>query len=279
MFWTLISMEHGKNFRRLTLWIGLILISAFLAVSFIVENAYLADLQTQPQVHPDTIEEYKQLVTLPAALSTSLSFGASSGVLLVIIFVGTMTAQEYPWRTVNLLVGHGAPRFSLIAAKFLSFLLPVLGMVLVPLIVGGVCGGAATIHYYGGIDPTRVDFGRIGITVIGTVYSLLPYAAITFFLAVLTRSAAATIGISLGYFFILENLVALILWPLGGVWEKIGDYLPGVMAYTWISTLQASQKFNFHSAEFTSAVIGIAVYGLLFFLFSALIFRAQDLGG
>jgi ABC-type transport system involved in multi-copper enzyme maturation permease subunit len=279
MFWNLFSMEHRKIFRRLTLWIGLILLSAFLAVSFIAENVYLADLQTQPQVRPETIEEFKQLVTLPGALSTSLSFSASSGVFLVIILVGAMTAQEYPWRTVNLWVGHGAPRFSLIAAKFLSFLLPILCMVLVPLIVGGLCGGAATIYYFGRIDPARVDFGRIVAIALGTGYSLLTYAAITFFLAVLTRSAAATIGISFGYFLILENLIALVLWPLEGLWQKVGDSLPGMLASTWMMSLQESQKINIHSATFTSGVIGIAAYASVFFLLSALIFRRQDLGG
>lgn len=238
MFVNLLTMEHAKNFRRWTLRIGLILVSAILLVFFIIENAYLADLQAHPQgLNDDFLDEYKQLVTLPAILDSSLGFSISSGILLTIILVGSMTAQEYPWRTVNLWVGHGAPRTALIAAKFLSFLLPIICMVLIPVLVGIGCGALATIHYYGGIDPSRMDLGRIAIAAFGTAYSLLPYAAVTFFLAVLTRSAAATIGISFGYFLVLENLFTVVLWPLGGVWQKISNSLPGILTYTWCSAI------------------------------------------
>lgn len=51
------------------------------------------------------------------------------------------------------------------------------------------------------------------------------------------------------------------------------------MAYTWVSTLLQNLKMDFHSADFTTGVIGIAAYSLLFFLLSALVFRRQDLCG
>jgi ABC-type transport system involved in multi-copper enzyme maturation permease subunit len=282
MFLRLLSMEHIKVFRRYTLRIEIIILAALMVVTYTVNlmdnarawsgpgTAFLSDFSKEAAIAP---------YIWPNALDTFMEGNLIFGPLLVIILVGAMTAQEYSWRTVNLWVGHGSPRLAFIAAKYLAFALPILCLVLTPLAAGGAVSGIATFLLEGVTGLTRLNFMHLASMSIGFTYSLLPYAAVTFFIAVLTRSNAATLGISLGYFLVLENLLAGILPTFGSTYNEIATHLPGVLASSLGSGILGSQLFGSPVTDNTTAAIGIGIYALVFFLLSALVFRRQDLGG
>jgi ABC-2 type transport system permease protein len=278
MFWNLLSIEHTKNFRRYTLRIEMIFLCAFLVLAYIVNGIELIQLQSGDTVYQPAVEALKADMVWPQYLTICANFSTMFGGLLVIILVGAMTAQEYSWRTVSLQVGHGAPRLMLLTAKLVSFILPIFCLVVSPLVVGGIISAIATYYFHIGINLSQVDFPNLALIVIGIAYSLLPQAAFTFLLAVLTRSTAAAIGIGMGYFQILENILAVILLSLGGVGERIAYHLPGVMANNINSIIQKNPSLIAPSTDLPAAVLGVAVYSLVFFLLAALIFYRQDLG-
>jgi ABC-type transport system involved in multi-copper enzyme maturation permease subunit len=278
MFWRLLSIEHTKIFRRWTLRIELGLFLCLLTLGYIVELVTI--LQAQARGVPVSgMEGSITTVTWPFVLFNAMEGIGIFGVLFTIILVGTMTAQEYSWRTMSLWVGRGAQRFQLAAAKFVSFLLPILCIVILPVIYGGALSIPATIHFRGSFDPSHVDYFRLTQALIGMSYSLLPIAAITFFLAMLTRSTAAVIGIGLGYFLIAENLIGAILTSSGGNAEKIARYLPGVLVLRVSSVFQNGAIPSPLTSEFLLNLAGVALYTLVFFLLAAGLFHRQDLGG
>jgi ABC-2 type transport system permease protein len=278
MFWTLLSIEHTKVFRRYILRIEIILLCVFLGVVYLLNLSSFAYAQSKPE-YSSLMEEEKATITWPNFLGFSASFGSMFGAVLVIILVGGTTAQEYSSRTVSLQVGHGTPRLLFLPAKFLSFPIPIFCLVLSPVLVGGALSAAGTVYLNGGIDLSQVDFPHLAISIVGIWYSLLPCAAFTFLLAVLTRSTAAAIGIGMGYFLIAENFLAVFLMSLGNTYAVVAKHLPGMLAGNLNSIIEDSINPLMGSSPpgLTATVVGIGAYTLVFFLLSALIFRRQDL--
>src|SRR5574341_1713770 len=152
--------------------------------------------------------QMQQMVTWPVGLLTALNFsrGNSLGSLLLIILVGAVVGQEYTWRTLHLWLSHGTPRAALLIAKFAALLVPIALIVLTPVLVGGALTAYFTVALNGALDLASVDFGEVGLRILGTAYTLLPYAALAFLLAVVTRSTVAAIGGSVAYSLLIEGV-------------------------------------------------------------------------
>ncbi len=224
------------------------------------------------------------MLTWPQALLTAVQFAGASGFggMLVIILAGAVTAQEYSWRTLQLWLSRGAGRGTLLGAKFAALLLPIALFVLVPVVIVAPLTALFTVQIRGSLDAGTVNFGLVLLAMLRAGYTLLPYAALAFMLAVVTRSTVAAIGAGLGYSLLVEGMLLQIMTLFSGVAGELWKYLPaglvnGLLAAN--STGEALGKSALQPLDPVASAIGLGVYTLAFLGIALVAFRRQDLTG
>ncbi len=286
MFMRTLSIEQTKLMRRALPWVLLAVLAATTVlttgVNYLVMNNSLGS-----NLGPEMTAEVRRQVTWPGGLFSALGVagGSALGGLLVVILSGTTMAQEYTWRTLQQWLGRGVPRPLFLAAKFAALLLPILLMVLVPLFVGGLLTALVTLGVEGRLGAGEVAWSSLALRTLATAYSLLPYAALTFLLAVATRSTVAAVGIGAAYALLVEGLVLQIAALFSESLARLSLYLPAGLAQSLLQSERLVQvsvdgQAIAGGAELLSpgvAVAGIAVYTMLFLAAAIVIFRRQDL--
>ena len=114
---------------------------------------------------------------------------------------------------------------------------------------------------------------------------LLPYAALTFFLAIASRSTVVAIGGGLAFSLLIEGVFVQVVALVGGTWARIGQHLPAGLAdsLTMLNRVTDGTPSSLvpqpDVVNPQTAVLGIALYTILFVGLALLAFRRQDLGG
>lgn len=282
MFRNLLWIENRKNLRRNLLWVELILLVLFIV--FVFAGLFVA-IQGTPDgvtITDEDLAKIPQLVSWPGSLAFSLRFAAGSK-LLLIIFVGAMTASEYTWRTYQLWLSRGVPRALLLGTKFISFCLPALLTVVAALAAGALISAIFSLHLNATLFLEQINYWRLGFDIFCTAYTLLPYLAITFLLAVATRSAVAAIGGCAAYGLIVESLLDQTLILLPGRLGEVGKYLPAnlmqsVLNASWTPSALTAETMPGLLAP-NQAALGIIIWTLVSFGLALWIFRRQDFSG
>jgi ABC-type transport system involved in multi-copper enzyme maturation permease subunit len=286
MYWTmfrnLLWIENQKNLKRYLLWVELILLVVFVILVFTFLYVAIQGMPDGVTITDADLAKIPQLISWPGSLAFSLRFAAGSK-LLLIIFVGAATASEYAWRTYQLWLSRGVPRTLLLAAKFISFCLPILLVVTGALIAGGLITMIFSIHINGTLHLEQVNFWQLGLDIFRTAYTLLPYVGITFLLAIATRSAVAAIGGCTAYGLIAESFLDQILVLLPGRFGEIAKYLPAnlmqsVLSASWTSSALMDEVLSGLVTP-NQAAIGIAAWTLSLFAASLWLFKRQDFSG
>ncbi len=288
MFRNILSVENTKILKRRMLWIELGILSALIILLYTITYATL-QTRNQESMDLETRQAILMIITWPSALINSLSFGGgnSLGGLLAIVLVGTATAQEYTWRTMHLWLSRGLPRPMLMGAKFVALLVPIGLFVVTPLVIGGGLTAIFTLQIDKSLPFGQIHLWNLVMSVVRTAYTLLPYAALTFMLAIVTRSTAAAIGVSLAYTLLVEGVAGTIFTLLGGIWREIVVYLPGSLAAGLLKLNASAFSVQVVSSGNTSetikrlapvpSAIGLAVWTIIFLGLAVLAFRRQDL--
>ena len=283
MFWQILANENTKILRRRLFWVeialvALIVIGLLLALYITVEtNRNGAGLPSEERLM------LLQTVTWPGALVTVLSLTSGDGIggLFLVILIGAVTAQEYTWRTLQLWLSRGIPRSLLVMAKFSALLLSAAWIVLAALITGGAITAYFSIQSNGSLPLEQVDFLHLVMSTIRTIYTLLPYGALTFLLAVASRSTVVAISGGLAYTLLLEDVLMQVSGLLGERLSQITAYLPGSLANSLLtlnqSTILIKSSLEVGSITPLQAGIGIGVWTLFFLGLSLWIFQRQDL--
>ncbi|MCB8942119.1 MAG: ABC transporter permease subunit [Ardenticatenaceae bacterium] len=286
MFWQMVAVEQKKLTRRKILWIELAMMAA--AAVFIPLVIYLASQSDgSGNLVITTDGPVEEMIAWPMALrlGIDLASGGGLGGLLIVILIGTLTAQEYGWRTMQLWLSNGISRPVLLLAKFTAVLLPSLLLVLAPFVAGALTTAVFTQNLQGSLPFAQVDWWQAALSIGRTAFTLLPYAALTFFLAVISRSTVVAIGGGLAYAMLIEGVLVQLLTFVGGTWAKIGQYLPAGLSNSLaaLNRVSASSGTGLvtqaEGVSMATAVPGIALYTLLFVGLAIFAFRRQDLGG
>jgi ABC-type transport system involved in multi-copper enzyme maturation permease subunit len=98
-------------------------------------------------------------------------------------------------------------------------------MVLTSLLLSGAITGILTL-LHGTLNLNQVPFNQVILNFLITIYTLLPYVALTFMLTILSRSSAVAIGVGLVFVFPVESTVYTVLTMTGGTYAQIAQYLP-----------------------------------------------------
>lgn len=234
MFWNIVTVENTKNLRRKLLWWELILLSVIVILLFIFLYMTIQSIPEGVTITDGDLIKIPQVITWPGALAFSLHI-ASGSKLLLIVFVGAVTASEYTWRTYQLWLSRGIPRAQLLAAKFVSLFVPVLLAVVAALVSGGLVSAIISLQINGALSLEKFNLLVFGMDIFRTAYTLLPYVGMTFLVAVATRSAVAAIGGCIAYGLIIENTLAQFFVLLPGSFGQIGKFLPSMLANSVMS--------------------------------------------
>jgi len=270
MLWHVLLLEKDKLFNRYMFWIELAILTLIIVIVDL--GLYLISLGLSHQATTALSKTF----TWPFGLISGVGLAGSHAIggLLLIILVGTVTAQEYSWRTIHMWLCHGVSRPTLIGAKFVAALLPIVIVLLTSFVIGAVLTGCFTYALHSNLSVSYSDAKQVAIFFLVTGYSLLPYIALTFLLVVLTRSVGATIGISLAFVFLVENILYSVLLSLGGTASLVVQYLP--VGLTNALLFYSNGPSPFPMAAHSVAIIGIALYTLVFTGLTFLLFQRQS---
>jgi ABC-type transport system involved in multi-copper enzyme maturation permease subunit len=281
MLWNLYLNENIKLFRRSLYWVGLAILAAFqlaiLGLFFaVIKIPALSQTQT-----PEILASIQSSLSWPAAFYSALQLSGTSigvGGLLALVLVGVVVAQEYPWRTLNLVVGRGIPRSRILAAKILSIFTALTGWMAILMAVVGVVTAILTRLIGAEWNPGGTNFADLGISILRVILALGPYVALAFCLAVATRSMVAAIGVVAGFSLIVEPLIVQLFTIMGGGMSRVAAYLPMMLSMTLLKANGQTMMVTAPGAmDPTAAAAVIAAYTGVFLLAAFLIFRRQDL--
>jgi ABC-2 type transport system permease protein len=289
MFLKLYSIETTKIMRRSILWVEMGLMAILLIViNIFMYSAVQRNLAAQPNMPPQVIEQIRSQLVWPGGLMNSLGFSSSGGLggLLVIVLVGAITAQEYTWRAFHLLLSRGTPRLTVLSAKFAALVVPILLIVLTPLVVGGMITAVFSLQMDGSLNLDQLNVVQLFYSICRTAYTLLPYAGLAFLLAVVTRSAAAAIGMGIAYSLLVEGIFVQLLNLLGEPFSRVWVYLPTGLNNAILTLNEATIRMGVGRGSGMQenalldpihAAIGIAIWTIAIIGLAVIIFKRQDL--
>ena len=283
MFWKVLSIENTKIYRRKLFWVELALMALMvLFLQIAIDASVKTSINGAAMTAEDRLE-INEVITWPGALVNVLNLagGNAIGGLLFVVLVGAITAQEYNWRTLHLWLSRGIPRPLLGAAKFTALLLPALLIVLAALVTGSIITGIISVQIDGSLHLDQVNLLQLLYSVARTTYTLLPYGALTFLLAVASRSTVVAISVGLSYALLLESVLMQLLGLLGETLRSITQYMPAALGNSLLVLNQATNMVasspSSSSVDPLIAALGIAAWTLLFLGLSLLILQRQDL--
>ncbi len=287
MFVNAIRMEFTKVFRRPMTWVLAGILALLVAGLYLTLYAALQASLSDPGASPGTPETLRSMLAWPQAFSTLLGLvgGTGLGGLMLVILVGAVTAQEYSWRTAHLSLSRGLPRPAFLLGEYTALVVAGLLLVLTALLVATPLTAWFTYQLTGGLNLAELNVAELGLSVVRTALSLLPFAGLTFLMAVLSRSTAAAIAVGLIYTLLLENIVVQLLGLAGSVWAGIGRLLPGSLTASLLQTNERLVSVDLGSGLDAglpgpwAAAGGIVLYTAAFVGLSLWAFRRQNLTG
>jgi ABC-type transport system involved in multi-copper enzyme maturation permease subunit len=286
MFRQFLANENTKNMRRSMLWIELAILVALLCL---IQGLLYATLNLnlgQQTVSAQERDQMMQSITWPGSLVTALELvaGSALGGMLLVVMAAAVTAQEYNWRTFHLWLSRGVPRSKLLLAKFVALLLPAVLIVSVGLLSVAAITALFTLQQTGSLPLGSIHYGQLCLSLVRTAYSLLPYAALAFLLAIATRSTVVSVAGGLIYALVAEGLLVQLLNMAGGNFSRVAYYLPAGLSgsltslnQTLIKGISAPAQTGPPGLAPLPAAAGIALWSVFLVGLAVWIFRRQDL--
>ncbi|NPA26932.1 MAG: ABC transporter permease subunit [Chloroflexi bacterium] len=288
MFPRLFSIEWRKLSGRMLLWGEM----AVLAVLILAIHIALMAVLAQPQGHdlpPEALEAMRDAMRWPQGLLNAFTFvnGGELGGLFAVVLAAALVAQEYPWRTVHVWLSRGVARGSYLLAKAAALAAALGLLVLTALLTGGIVTGAYTLHTLGQLPWGELPWGEMVRGFLVAWITLLPYASLTVFVAVLTRSTLIATGVGLGYSLLVENLAVEVLLLASPDLARVARFLPSLLANAALNFVEHGAEFQAGVAQTTqfelvepglacALLLGYALFGLGAAWWA---FRRQDITG
>ncbi len=288
----MMQIEQQKLTLRAIFWVELALmavvtlgaIALFFAVKQMLDSgvsesgAFRIEGMDGPQV--------QAMLTWPLSFTLLLNIASTWGVFLLVVLSGAVTAQEYAWRSFQLWLSRGVPRWSVLVAKFTAVALTALLLILVVILLGGLITGILSASYLDEVPFAAINWGYLGLAALAVAYSLLPYAALAMLLAVASRSTALTVGGGLAFVTLGEPLAMQLLPLLGERAGAIAQYFPASLAQIanghvmgQISNGAVAAATNAGAPSVATAVLLLGGYTLLCLGTAVALFQRQELGG
>jgi ABC-type transport system involved in multi-copper enzyme maturation permease subunit len=263
MFWNVLLLETDKIFKRALFWIELAILAVVIIAIDLIQYAFSSAMPSA------AAQQITASFTWPNGLENAAQFASahSLGGILLIILVSMVTAQEYSWRTYHLWLGRGVSRPVLLGAKCVAALIATFLVEVTAIIVTGLVTGILTLVIKGSLPFQQVNFGHFLTNILIIYYSLLPYVALAFLLAIISRSVALAISVGLVFVLLVEGTVYTVLSLMRGTAAQVVQYLPIGLEDTLQNTTQqasTSSILSFPYPPIAVAIVCIALYVLVF---------------
>lgn len=264
MFANLWAIEQRKTFKRKAFVITLAGTAALL-VFLVLGTHFSAQVAAQQGGGIGELPSMLWPSGIVVLLTDFLSPGFIGGIVPVILATAFLV-EEYRWGTLQLWLSRGVPRSTVLGAKAAALVLPLLLTLIAATLIGG---GASALVTHLGADPgsaEQVNFAQLVLSLLRTLTAMLPVAALTLLLGVLTRSTAGTLGAAMGYLLLGEQLLGGLL-SLTGL-STAALYLPITVStvltlynHTLIKGSEAAKSIPVgQAAAFAGALLWTAVF-------------------
>ena len=279
--------ELRKLVGRRLLWVEM----GLLALLIVVLHITLMAVLQRPGEHglpPQEVALLERGLRWPQGVTSGLAFinGGELGGLFAVVLVAAFMAQEYTWRTVHLWISRGIDRAVFLAAKMLAIMVALMALVWTAFFWGAAVTGVYTLHTTGELPWHQVAWAGLLGGVLKMILTLLPYAAFTLAVAVLSRSTMIATAVGLGYSLVLENLVVEVLLLVSPRAASLARYLPRLLAKSLAQTVTGSTEVHVGLATSAGrllspevAAVFLVLYAGLGFLVAGWAFRRQDIPG
>ena len=222
------------------------------------------------------------LITPPGSTSFTMSLGQSIGLILVAILTASIIGTEHGWGTMRFVLVRGVRRWHVLASKlgiaWLAFAaaLLVIGVLgtLSGQIIDGLLSSAEGLENSTSWGEVPELFGR-------SLLSVLPYVAMVSLVTVATRSSAAGIGISVGYYF-LEQTVVGIFSGLFDWFQNVAEFLPIFNMEAFVSAGGGVSIAGGESPDYAGdlhTLLVMAAYALVTGALAFYLLHRRDVGG
>lgn len=291
MLTQMIRIEHQKLTRRTMFWIDIALMAgAILLVTFflfVIKQMLDSGISEQGGFRIEGIDSPQALamLTWPTAFLQILSIASSWGSFLIVVLSGAVMAQEYSWRSFQLWLSRGVPRWSVMVAKFAAVAFTALMLIGTAVVLGGVLTGILSLVYLDSLPFAAVAWGKLLLASLAAAYTLLPYAVFAMLLAIVSRSTALTVGGGLAFVTLIEPLGVQLLPLLGDVGQTIASYFPASLSQVVMGSVvgqipaDAVAQMSSGGMATSTAVFLLGMYTLLGVATAVGIFQRQELGG
>jgi ABC-type transport system involved in multi-copper enzyme maturation permease subunit len=216
-----VRSEWLKVRRRGMMWVLLTLAPVVILILYgmMFAGTATADLKREDAAAWDARLSVPNLVTFGDAMVYRLV------ALFCIILAGSMTANEFGWRTITTFAAWTGDRRKLVAGKLIAT--AIVAALLIVLawtaVVVAVLAITATDGRFEAKDLTLGLAGELLRGIVVTWLAAMVYAVLAVAIGVWTRSAAGAIAIPLGIL-LLEPLGAAALTALGGVADLAANF-------------------------------------------------------
>ena len=217
----MLPLLRSELFRLGRRWMPRVLLLVVVGGVVLVYALVWVSLATQDGTEE---AEIRDDLTLAQAHSFGLDLTYFFASIVAVIMAASIIGTEFGWGTIRTLLPRARSRIGLLTAKLVA--LVVFDVVLV---VAGFLAALVMSAVVTAAENLEGDAGGDGlldaVVAIGrTTYVLLPYTALAFFVAVLTRSNAAGIAIGLAVL-LAEGIAVAILNAVLDSLDWVGDLL------------------------------------------------------
>ena len=234
----------------------------------------------------------QNMLGLPIAIPFAFLILSWVGCILAIVLAASSIGSEYNWRTIRTTVVSSESRFKLLIAKLTSVAIFILIGMLVAVLVGIIMSLITTA-----IGGYKFDFSFFTgnymwdqfLQFWRTFFVMIPYAMLSFLLAITGRSAMPGIAIGVGVFFTESVILVNIMWAAGGWVAKIPGYLlyANQQAIMSMANLPAGiggggsggSNSIVQLPSTTHAFIILSIYTVIFTFLSFYLFKKRDVTG
>ena len=275
----LIRWEWYKLSRRRIPWV-------LLVIAMIVPQVVLWGSFVAFRLESGSRENF----LLPNSLTTGLSITHGVAVILMMVLSSSVVGSEYGWGTLRTALTKGTGRWQFLTSK--ALLVAVLGFLLLLTVSVTVAISSVIATYFtlgdGGWFNDTSQWPEFGILLGKGTVGLLPYMMLGFFFSVLTSSSGTGISIALAYHFVVELIVAPLLFALFDWFGVVYDFVLARAVAGWMADSGATANGGGGPMAFAlSGDLPGNLHGLLVILAymavvaaaSLLLFQRRDVAG
>ena len=223
-----LSAELFKVVRRRMTYILLLSLGLLVTLFYVLLWLRIRD---GPGTHRNSVQDWlalRQAISFLNVVPHGLALERLFATVVCVVFAGTMTGNEFDWRTVGPVTGRGVKRWHFLLSKTVVSVAFTVVAVVAGFVVAGVASAWFTHLYglqYGAFDAARA--GSALASSARTVFVVLPFVMLAILSAILWRSAGLAVGVALGVYF-MESIFTGVLTNATGWLAHVPELLINV---------------------------------------------------